>query len=461
MTRRKLVMENRIIALLGLAAAALTAACGSSSEEGDGAGPTECAPSQVLEDGECVLDPFRFEPQEQLDQNNVVFYDESGQGLTLLELPPPPKSGFRAIAEPQDIAPGFDSENGINDGGGCQAWEIPEDLAHRWVYTSVIHTTPGLHHANLYGLPIGGQVAEQPYPYCTMSADALIFGQLFPVLQGADTSNTIVPEVLFASSTQVVGVSAEKFAFAQGYAYDIPGNFQIITDLHLQNTTPDTLHVEAAWDFYTMPADQVTNPSKMFVYIWFNFLLPARQEATLKATCNWGGGEVAGIMPHTHQWATGFDVKFGNSPLAQYQSQMAPEVTDEGVHMFEEGVLAYDRGGTGLTDSDIVVYDPVISTDGMNAVQFQCHFNNTTDHDMCFGVNENEMCFLFGYTSPPEAQRIGIALGNSSASCITLDPSDRGGENQFLLTDWIAAQPQKGAEEIVGAASGCGLPGFL
>lgn len=455
-----------VSSLAGIAAVSVTLACGSSGDEGEEPpeGP-QCADSEVLENGECVLDPFRFEPEQQLDADNIIFYDEAGDGLTLLELPPPPKSGFRAIAEPQEIDPGFDSENGINDGGGCQAWEIPNDLNHRWVYTAVIHSTPGLHHANLYGLPIGGQVPEQPYPYCTTSADGLIFGQLFPVLQGADTSMTIVPEVLFASSTQVIGVSAERFAFADGYAYEVPEDFQIVTDLHLQNTTPDKLRVEAAWDFYTMPIDKVTHPSKMFVYIFFNFLLPPREESTLKATCNWGGGDVLGIMPHTHQWATQFDVKFGNSPLKEYQAMMAPEVLDDGTHLFDEMLVAYDRAGTGQTDSDIEVYDPVIDTNGMNAVQFSCHYNNTTDHDMCFGVNENEMCFLFGYTSPPEAQRVGVALGNSSASCITFDPTDRftdrGRENPFSLNEWIGVQPQKGLEEIIGAAAGCGLPGFL
>ncbi len=403
-------------------------------------------------------DPRRHEPSEPIDQDNVVSYGAAGGGLTAIpNVPEPPKSGFRLVMQPQDIESGFESPTGFQDLTACQSWQIP-DIKNRWIYSAMIHVTPGMHHATLYGVPINTEFPSQPYPHCTGSADGFVFGRMFSQLQGTDAT-PIVPKLLFASSTQVIGIEAERFSFAEGYAYEIPTGYQVMADVHLQNTTPEAVHVEAAWDFFTMPVDLVTNPAAMFVFVMFNFVLPPRAQTSLRATCNWAGGEVLAIQPHTHQWATGFETSFGSSPLTTYANMVSPEVTDTGDHVFTPSVSPYDRQGTGLTDSDIELYDPPIGTDGMNAVQFQCHFNNTTDHDMCFGVAQNEMCFLFGYVSPPEAQRFGVSFGNRAAPCLTFDGGDK--PDNFSLPDWMAAVPAPARAEITAGATTCGLPGFF
>ncbi len=398
----------------------LASACGSSDDEG--AKKSKCDPGHIEEGGECILDPYRFEPAERLDVDNEVRYFTGD--LTELDLPPPPKSGFRIVMEPQYVESGLDENR-------CQAWKVPDDLAHRWIYTAEMHASPGMHHANLYGLEISGR-EPQPYPKCRERADATIFGGFFTVLGGMDTSNVIVPLVLFANSTQVIG--GERYALAPGYAYEIPENHEIMTDVHLQNTQPDTIRVEAAWDFYTMPKSEVTDPSVMFVWLFFDFLIPPRGKKTLTAECSWAGGDVAAIMPHTHQWATGFDTEFGHATPRAFDGAPVPGTF---VSM-DEPMKIYDRQGTGLADSDIQVYDPPVNTDATDVVKFQCHFENTTDHDMCFGIGENEMCFLFGYMSPPEKQRLGVII-TENASCLTLNPADRG-EKTFNVAQWAASQ---------------------
>lgn len=398
-------------------------ACGSTDggdpADGEPEGPIEgasCGDGRIIDDGECVLDPFRYEPDERLDFDNVLYFGD--EPLTLLtDLPDPPKSGFRLVMVPQEVPPGFDSETGAGDGyadvSPCQAWPMP-DVGNNWVYTASLHTTPGLHHANMYGMAVDPDQGAQPYPNCRASADSMVFGQIPRALSG-DVENTFVPAVLFANSTQVIGVNAEQYALAEGYAYELPAGIEIATDTHLQNTTPDSLHVEAAWDFYTMPVEAVTNPASMFVYIHFGFLIPPRSEKIVHGNCGWGGGDVLAIMPHTHQWATRFVTNFGTAPLIDN----APDIA---LDSFITDVTAYDRDGIGLIDSDVQVYDPALETTGMDSVQFQCHFNNTTDHEMRFGVGENEMCFLFGYQSPVEAQRIGLMTSEDGA-CVTLDPN--------------------------------------
>ncbi len=429
----------------------LAVGCSSSDGEDTSPGPEglECADSEIEEGGECVLNPFRFEPDNQLDQDNIVYY--GNQDLVLLaDMPPPPKSGFRLVMEPQDLPAGYDSESesvGMTDVSPCQSWEVP-DLANRWVYTSVVHTSPGLHHANLYGLQVDPAEGPQPYPNCRQSADARVFGQITRYLGGTPASELVSPVVLFANSTQVIGVSAERYALADGYAFEVAESLEISANTHLQNTTPDNLRVEAAWDFYTMPADQVVNPAAMFVYIHFGFLLPARSQKSIHGNCEWKGGDVLGIMPHTHQWATGFKADFGTAPLREYDS-----IPEPGFDQFTTMAAAYDRAGTGLADSDIEMYNPALSTAGANAVQFQCEFNNTTDHEMRFGVGENEMCFLFGYTSPPEARTVGLMI-DEQASCITIGGD---GRNVFNMGEWLGTQSAEAVAGISGRASNGGF----
>ncbi len=407
--------------LAGLAAAASLAGCGSTDggEGKRGPGTSPCGSGTIEEGGECVLDPYRHEPDQQLDTDNVMYFGTDE--LELLSLPPPPKSGFRIIMEPQYVESGLDEYR-------CQAWPVP-DLANEWVYTAQLYTTPGLHHANLYGLEQSPE-GPQPYPGCRGRADGQIFGQISTIIAGGDTTNLYAPDVLFANSTQVV--DTERYALPEGYAYRVFPGREVMTDVHLQNTAPETIRVEGAWDFFTMPADQVTNEAAMFVSVWLDFLIPPRAEKTLSVECAWDGGNVAAIMPHTHQWATGFDVEFGTSEL--YPDGLMAGQPIPGT--FQSKVHPYARTGTGLADSDIEVYDPVVDTDGMNAVRFQCHYENTTDNDMCNGFAGHEMCFLFGYVSPPTVQRVGL-IPTEGAPCISLDP-DEAGQKRFDVAEYLS-----------------------
>ncbi len=454
-------VSRRLLTTFSAAGAlGLLPACGSSDDGSDrDPGPT-CSSAEIVENGKCVLNPFRFEPTERIDLNNIVydgqFLPEMPDTLELLtDLPPAPRSGFRLVMTPQNVPSGYDSETedpGIKDGGSCQAWPIP-DLTHRWVYTAVVHTTEGLHHANLYGLALDPVAGPQPYPKCRTPADSLVFSQVFQFITGTPRKDLFVPSVLFANSTQVIGKSAERYALADGYAFEVEENHEVATSVHLQNPTPNELRVEAAWDFYTMPADEVVNPAAMFVYIHFGFLLSPRATETIHGNCNWGGGDVLGIMPHTHQWATNFRTAFGSAPMRAFDDAPEPRLD-----AFNEQVLAYDRAGTGLADSDIEMYSPPVKTDGMDTVQFQCSFDNTTDHEMTFGVGENEMCFLYGYMSPPETRRVGIMLGEAT-SCVTFQMYEE--DEKFDLGGWIASQPPEADEDIQRLISRFGSGGGL
>lgn len=48
------------------------------------------------------------------------------------------------------------------------------------------------------------------------------------------------------------------------------------------------------------------------------------------------------------------------------------------------------------TASDIKMYAPAIKLENGDQLRYERTFNNTTDHDVIYGIGENEMCVLFG-----------------------------------------------------------------
>src|SRR5262245_59292222 len=105
--------------------------------------PISCDPGLVMYEGSCIDPVRRYEPAAPLDKNNVVAY---GDALTQLDLPDPPKSGFRIVAPPRTLAPGEEVEF-------CLSWPIP-DLENDVVHTARLYTTKGLHHSNVVAKPV-------------------------------------------------------------------------------------------------------------------------------------------------------------------------------------------------------------------------------------------------------------------------------------------------------------------
>ncbi|MCK6592782.1 MAG: hypothetical protein L6Q76_34945, partial [Polyangiaceae bacterium] len=144
------MMQARLFAY----AIATLSLAGCSSGEPDA--PVSCSEGLLLENGACIDPARRYEPAEREDHNNVVAY---GDPLQTLDLPEPPKRGFRLVAAPLTVAPG---EEVI----GCLSWPFPENLASHIVYAGRLYTTPGLHHSNVVTKPIDPTAGPQPHPSC-------------------------------------------------------------------------------------------------------------------------------------------------------------------------------------------------------------------------------------------------------------------------------------------------------
>jgi hypothetical protein len=345
--------------LLLLPPVALLAACSSSPP-----GTTACAANEELFQGACVDPAQRYEPAQRVDTDNVIAF---GDALTQLELPDPPKSGFRIIAPPRSMKPGQEVDF-------CLSWPYPKFQNHV-VYAGRLYTTKGLHHSNLIAKPVDTAVGPNPYPSCHPGAS----DPFSKVPQ-------VIPDVLFANSTQVTG--EETLAFPPGKGYTVDPSRELITDMHLLNTTGETQIVEVAYDFFTMPEADLVDEVAPFVLQVDNFLIPPHTTGVVGSTCDVFGGSVVEMMPHTHKLATKFTVD-----LLDLQGQ-PKRVIDNG---------AFD------SQSHIEVYQPAIDLTDDLSMKFECTFANTTDHNVVYGIGQNEMCILFGYLYPVKNQFVGHA----------------------------------------------------
>ena len=339
-----------------------------------------CDDDMVWWRGRCVDPLRRYEPEERLDVDNVVAY---GEATTMLDLPPPPKSGFRLVVPPRVLTPNAEIQ-------ACHAWQFPA-LHHRNVYAARIYVTNGLHHSNLFGVPLASS-GPSPYPKCT-AGQADLASQVPNLLSGN------ILDVLFANSTQIA--DGEQVVFPKGMAFKLTTDGrEAAASIHWLNTTERVLKSEIVYDFFTMPDEEVETEIVPFVFETEDFTVPAGSTSQITSVCNFAStGKIVSMMPHTHKRAVAFHVDL-----------LRADGTSQSI--LEDG--AFDTG------SDIEVLDKPISLAGFTGLRHSCEVRNELDRPIVFGFGDDEMCTLFGYLYPPSAQLLGYTARGAGA-CATLN----------------------------------------
>lgn len=368
--------------LLCQSAAAAVCACGppdaNSSEKEGVFVPLNCA-----DEMQASVPPDssigRYEPEDRIDRCNIAIAGPAPS----LALPPPPKSGFRVVLPPRELLPG-------EEAAGCVALPYPE-FRHKNVYAARVYTNGHLHHSNVAGV---GHTAAGPSPYPDCNP-----GQDDP--DSPDRATEVLsghpPDVLFINSTQVRG--SEQIAFPPGMAYRLATEGrEVVAAIHWLNTTAETVTSEIAYDFFTMPGELVENELAPFTYENRSFSVPAQTKADVTTTCEIPTpGKVVSVLPHAHKRTVHFSID-----LIDPQGAVQP--------VFEDG--AFDG------ESDLHVFEPALDLTGFAQLRYTCTVQNDLDDTIGWGIGENEMCMIFGYMYPKEAQQVGIVYEGSTTCTV-------------------------------------------
>jgi hypothetical protein len=282
---------------------------------------------------------------------------------------------------PPDPSKGFQIEVGIDVPAGteyykCKIEPVPyhDTIAAHSVQSLL---TAGTHHMNITLITNSDSPTEPGLYDCKkLQAD-------YPMLM----ENTTI----YASQRP-----DQSLTLPEGVAALLPPGLAIMTEVHFLNATHEAIHVESQTNVYTMPVDQVKE------HIWgmtlrdSNIDIPAGAVDHVEWTrCVMNKDvDLLFMTTHTHQLAvrttvSHFDGKATGDLMVENQDWSTPVLHDY------TAAPIHVPAGQGF--------------------ELACHYNNTTDHDVHWGLNAtDEMCQTsFGFTP-----------GDSSIDCSVVATSD-------------------------------------
>ncbi|MCS6912845.1 MAG: hypothetical protein RMK29_11760 [Myxococcales bacterium] len=307
-------------------------------------------------------------------------------------LPAPPEGtvgGFGIDLPPFVLQPGEERLP-------CYVFPLDIQGPSRVVAAGSLTTGPGLHHGNITTRRKTGEGFRlcEPRPGDHVG---------FDILEGG--------AVLFASSTQVVGVEWQSFPAGMGFR--VRDGFEIVARMHYVNATPAALTIAPRYRWYTIAEDALRQEVGPFAWSYSRFRIPPRSLHTVTAECRFDRAMyIVHALPHMHALGRRFVASFLGGP--------------------RDGrpFLDVDYGLRG--ESDMLLYDPAVDVTQGGAgdgVRFSCTWHNTFDKEITEGVGDNEMCILFGYAYPP--QHAYSVLATDVGGCVAvLPPTPRGEMNK-------------------------------
>ncbi len=186
------------------------------------------------------------------------------------------------------------------------------------------------------------------------------------------------PDMIYGS-----GVGTEPLVLPEGVAVEIPAGAQILVNLHLYNTSADTLTGNSGIEVVTMPEALVENRAEVLLAGPLSFNIPAMTSGhVINGSCTMADDvTVFAVMPHMHQLGTSMTVEVGD------------DIIYEGTYTFD------DQRYHDIT--------PQLALGGGTRVDVTCTYDNPTSSSVGFGdSSDQEMCFALLYRYPALADGI-------------------------------------------------------
>lgn len=275
----------------------------------------------------------------------------------------------------KDLPP-IDLPNGAELTNQCWSWTLHNEEP---IYVHTVHmtTTKGVHHSNWF--------------YVT--------GDTYAAPDGTDGDglwkcsdrdfNTVVAAgsggVLFAQSTQNTDELQE---FQDGAALKLPPHARIMVDLHLLNFYGEDLAPQIHLEVGSIPEESVDTQLKGFAIEYVDLHIPPRSKSTFTTRCN---------FETFHESLFGRPVDFHLHYLLPHYHSLGNLLRLQVYGGPHDGEIIYqttDHIGGSLSAR----MDPPYDMTGALGMTVTCGYDNQSDSEIVWGVGNNEMCVLFGFT---------------------------------------------------------------
>ena len=254
--------------------------------------------------------------------------------------------------------------------GSCRSWTLNND-AELWVNAVELSQSESSHHSNWTYVPDDKYTGPDGIWPCS--------GRSYDFYSGVAAGG-----LLYSQSTQAVH---EVQKFPAGVAIRVPPHARIISDIHVLNTSPDTITGHATLTLYQLAADVVKVKLTSFHIEYDALDIPPHASARFTGDCAVAADvtKVTGapfapkvyyVLPHTHTLATAFFARIKGGP-------------SDGKALLDLG--SYNGEAHGRT------FDPPMDMAGADGFTFGCQYTNPRTTDVGWGLGAGEMCEMFGF----------------------------------------------------------------
>lgn len=274
----------------------------------------------------------------------------------------------------------------------CVQWRLENEEA-LYVNSVTMSNEGGFHHSNWYIVPDNhfGQAHDDGYFEC---ADR----------DWSEQEAALMGTVLFAQSTQAY---TETQQFPEGVVTKIPPNHMIVSDLHFLNTGTQDLETRMRLELELLHPELVETVVTPFQLIYEDLDIPPESESRFEAACdiadeagllipNTDGGfddlELYYVLPHYHDLGNHFDVHIYGGP-------------NDGEQLFE--LTGFNAEANGQT------FDPPVDMEGAKGLRFSCGYDNPRSESVGWGIGDQEMCTMLGFSNAEAVVRTGVSTGDT------------------------------------------------
>lgn len=362
----------RPLGLAALTCCAFLTACGSDSN-GDDADPGVSFPTELSAECEAIIDTCLENQRscQTVGGQAECFHCPAGHyagqdGICTVI----PGEMQEQTWDQHTVPPGYE----IKD--ECRSWTLnnPTEL---WVNAVELIQDEASHHSNWMFAPEGNFDGPDGFWPC---ADRK-YTQLQAALAGG---------ALFAQSTQA---TKEVQRFPPGAAVRIPPYSRILSDVHILNTSSETVTGSMTFRIFTIDASEVTTKLTPFHVSYEALEIPPRATSRFTGECDYEetwqnmaessfNPQLYYVLPHTHALGTRFFLELmGGS---------------------RDGETIIDVSGFNGEARGRAYWNP-LDFSGATGLRFGCEFTNPRDETVRWGFGDQEMCEALGFFASPLA----------------------------------------------------------